>query len=106
MGLSVTVHGNSTIHRVTGDIDVSTAPALRTRLQNALTAGGGLLVDLSGVTFMDARGLGALVAVNNRARELGGTVQLIGVPVAVRRLLKLTGLNRLLLGAEPVPLCA
>ncbi|GGT01757.1 anti-sigma factor antagonist [Planobispora rosea] len=105
MGLSVTAHGNSMIHRVTGEIDISTAPALRTRLQNALTAGGRLLVDLSEVTFMDARGLGVLVAVNNRARELGGTVQLIGVPAAVGRLLKLTGLSRTL-SPEPVPLCA
>ncbi|MBG0833076.1 STAS domain-containing protein [Planomonospora sp. ID67723] len=105
MDLSVISHESPAVHRVSGEIDISTAPVLHARLQSALTAGGRLLVDLSGVTFMDARGLGTLVAVNNTARELGGTVQLIGVPAAVRRLLRLTGLNRLFT-LEPALLCA
>nr|WP_260408581.1 STAS domain-containing protein [Planomonospora venezuelensis] len=103
--MSVIRHKGSAVHRVSGEIDIATAPALRARLQNALTAGGRLLVDLSGVTFMDARGLSALVAVNNRARELGGAVHLVGVPAAVRRLLRLTGLNGLS-SPEPALLCA
>ena len=51
--------------------------------------GGDLVIDLSGVTFIDCAGLGALVGALDSA--CGGTFRFAEVPERVRRVLELTG---------------
>ncbi len=76
--------------RVTGEIDIATAPRLRRALEHASAdASGRVVVDLSGVTFMDCAGLGPLLEAEAR---LGGRLLLRGVPPSVFDLLRLTGL--------------
>ncbi len=56
---------------VAGDVDLLSVATLRRCLGDALIDGCRMLViDLSGVTFMDSAGLGALVAAWKRARVL------------------------------------
>jgi anti-anti-sigma factor len=62
--LSITseARGDSTVVHVGGEIDVYTAPALRERLDEHISAGRHhLVVDLGDVTFMASTGLGVLV---------------------------------------------
>jgi ABC-type transporter Mla MlaB component len=55
-----------------GEIDIATSPAIRESLMAAINAGNvHLAVDMSGVAFIDAAGIGVLVAAANRAREAG-----------------------------------
>lgn len=62
----------------------------------------GLLVDLSGVTRMDAAGVGILAELQRTRRQHGGSVRLVAAPERVRVLLRLTGLSESLGGAlEP-----
>jgi anti-anti-sigma factor len=49
------------------------------------------VLDLHGVTFMDAKGLATLVDIQRRARGAGGCVRLVAPSPSVRRVLKLTG---------------
>lgn len=78
--------------RFTGDIDLDSSPHLRRALERAITGtDGSVLLDLSGVTFMDCSGLGVLTAA--RAR-LGDRLWLCGVPPEVTQLLRVTGLLR------------
>ena len=61
-----------------GDIDISTCPAVRRSLMAAISGGGiHLAVDMSGVTFIDASGIGVLVAAANRARQAEGGLSLL-----------------------------
>lgn len=86
----------SAVVEIAGEIDVRTVGELRTNLLTL--ADGGLahiVADFGGVRFCDAAGLGALVAVNNRLTENGGTLRLIGVRPAQRRILQITRLDRL-----------
>jgi len=80
---------------VSGEIDSTTAPGLRTCLLEVLDRPGTLTVevDLSGVTFLDSAGLSAL-ATAHRAAEAGGrTLQMrCGGTRAVVRPLEITGL--------------
>ena len=71
-----------------GEIDISTCPAIRRFLLAAISGGHAhLAVDMSGVTFIDASGIGVLVAAASRARQAGGGLSLLAPSPQVRRLL-------------------
>lgn len=53
-----------------------------------------MVVDLSGLEFLDCAGAGALVAVSRRAMLLGGTLAIAAPRAPVARLLQLTGLDQ------------
>ena len=59
-----------------------------------------LAVDMSGVTFIGAAGIGVLVATANRAREAGGGLSLLAPSRQVRQLLDILHLDAILLVAQ------
>ena len=82
--------------RVTGEIDILTAPQLRETLLGHLSpTAPNLAVDLSGVTFIDSTGLSVLVNALRRARSFGGDVRLVLPSEQVAKVLELTRLNEL-----------
>lgn len=80
---------------VTGEIDVYTAPTLRERL-NELVAEGEyhLVVDMTGVDFLDSTGLGVLVGGLKRARSHEGTLQLVCDQEKILKVFRITGLTQ------------
>lgn len=88
--------GSAIIAEVTGEIDLRTAESLKSRLLAMSDAGfRRIVLDFTEVRFCDASGLGALVAVQNRLSEHGGEIKLARVRPTLRRLLRITGLDRL-----------
>jgi anti-sigma B factor antagonist len=94
-------HGDVVIVVVRGEHDIYTAPTLRDRLDQALgggpAAGGptGVIVDLSGATFLDSSILGALLEARRQALECSaGYVVCLGAEPepGVQRILEITGL--------------
>ena len=84
-----------------GEIDISTCPAIQRFLMAAISGGDvHLAVDLSGVTFIDAAGIGVLVAAANRARQAGGGLSLLAPSWQVRRLLDVFHLDAILPAAQ------
>jgi anti-sigma B factor antagonist len=84
-----------------GDIDIATAPAIRRFLMAAISGGNvHLSVDMSGVTFIDASGIGVLVAAANRARQAGGRLSLLAPSRQMRRLLDVLHLDAILPAAQ------
>jgi anti-anti-sigma factor len=55
----------------TREVDVLTAPVLRTAIRAALDHPGPVVVDLSGITFLSSAGLGVLVAADDTAAQTG-----------------------------------
>ena len=80
-----------------GEIDSSSAPVFRERL-DALLAGGatGITIDLTRVTFLDSAGLCVLAAAHRRAEADGVTMRVLASSRAVVRPLQITGLWALL----------
>ena len=79
---------------VTGEVDLSTAGELAEAGLAALAAGAAVvIVDLSGVTFLDSTGLAALVTINNRARNDGAALIIARPRARVRQLFHITGLD-------------
>src|SRR3954470_9654562 len=74
--------GDVVVVVVEGEHDIYTAPTLRERLEEALGRGGGIVVDLTGATFLDSSILGALLDARRRALESHqGFVVCAGEPV-------------------------
>jgi len=81
---------------VLGEIDICTAPQLRGSLRSAVRAAGRgtlVMVDLSAVSFIDARGLTTLVEAEAYASVRGIRLVFAGVPAGVTRLLTIIGLS-------------
>jgi anti-sigma B factor antagonist len=88
-----TVSGQ-TVLAVGGGVDTYTAPTLRDRLTDLLESGiDTVIVDLSGVDFLDSIGLGALVACREQAEQLGGSLPLVCAQERILRLFRITGLD-------------
>ena len=84
-----------------GEIDIATAPAIRRFLLAAISGGDvHLAVDMSGVTFIGAAGIGVLVAAANRTRVAGGSLSLLAPSPQVRRLLDVLHLDAILPAAQ------
>ena len=74
---------------VHGEIDLATVPRLTECLDDALHAGhGDVRVDLGDVDFIDAAGMGALVAAARRLHPLGRALLVINVRPRLRRVLQ------------------
>jgi anti-sigma B factor antagonist len=81
--------------RLAGEVDVATAPRLRDRLVQLINEGPPkLVVDLSGLSFIDSMGLGALVSGLKRARAHDGDLRLAGPSDHVAKVLEITRLDQ------------
>lgn len=80
---------------VEGEIDLSTAPALRTAIDELAHRGTRrLVVNLERVAFMDSSGLSALVSSMKRMREAGGELAVAAPEQSVLKVFSVTGLDR------------
>jgi anti-sigma B factor antagonist len=86
-----------TIVAISGEVDVCTeAPLQQALLRITRERGPRLMLDVSGVSFMDCAGLRALLATRRRAEMRGGCMRLIATSAAVRRITELTGTHEAL----------
>ena len=83
---------------VTGEIDVESCGLLRDGLLRVVTDENDrcLVVNLSGVSFMDSTGLGVLVGVWRRLAARRGSLALASPSGQVQRLLRTAGLTKIL----------
>jgi anti-anti-sigma factor len=78
---------------VTGEIDISTAAAFEAALHEAMEASGRVVIDLSGVRFMDSTGLGVLMrAHKNQGEAAADSLRLAAPSERVVRVLDVTQL--------------
>ena len=82
--------------RLPVEVDLQTAPAVRDELMASLNRCAHLVVDATGVAFMDSSGVNALVRAKERADRLDGTLHVVATGRAVVRVLALTQLTRVL----------
>ncbi|MEU0670221.1 STAS domain-containing protein [Streptomyces lavendulocolor] len=89
--------GTLAVIALAGEFDITTAPAVRARALELMAAGHpDLVADLSGVTFCDSSGLGALVGIWRCAKEADGSLTLAAIPDRLSRLLSVTGMDTFL----------
>ncbi len=88
----------ATIITIKGKMNTLSAPETRAQLGAVVMDGGARLVlDLSGVTFVDSMALSVLIATLKLARTPGGDLVLLRPTPPVRSLLEATCLDRIFL---------
>ncbi len=81
------------LFKLRGSLDLATAPTVRAALTDAAEEEGhDLIVDLTGLEFLDSTGLGVLIGAHRRAAERGESFRLVVTDGPISRLLNITGL--------------
>lgn len=93
--IDIDADAERTVVSVVGELDVRTVPTLRRTLFDPdVTAAPLLVVDLTGVDFIDSIGIGALVAARRWVGSRGAEMQLICAESQPLRVLRTMGLQR------------
>jgi len=79
-----------------GEIDLSTVDELRSAVTGAADDIEKLLLDLTGVEFIDSAGLGGLLELRSTLRSRNVTLQISADEGPVRQAMEITGLSELL----------
>lgn len=85
--------GDGTAVTVFGEIDLATAPRVREALEQAIDAGGEVLIDLRACSFVDSRGIAALAAAAMRLKDEGRVLTIRGVRERIQRTFDIAGLS-------------
>jgi anti-sigma B factor antagonist len=81
---------------VRGEIDLFTAPDLKTTLVAAIDAGKSrIVVDLTETTFLDSTALGVLIGAVKRLRARDGALTLVNTDANIAKTFEITGLDQI-----------
>jgi anti-anti-sigma factor len=95
LAVTVTDHGSQVVAHVTGEIDMATCGRLRDAIEPHLGSAQRVVLDLSGVVFMDSTCLDVLEHARTRLSADGGSLILRNPSRVARRLLSVAGLTEL-----------
>jgi anti-sigma B factor antagonist len=93
---SIEIDGDVTIIRCSGPLVVGNCDELKSAAMEAIQRTGKVLLDLTGVPYMDSTGLGALAFLCVSARSPRANVKLTGVNRQIAEVLETTMLRRVL----------
>jgi RND superfamily putative drug exporter len=87
-----------------GELDLRSADDLRRRFEEVEASAATLVVDLRGLTFLDSRGLSALVAAHRRARAAGRRLVLVrNEQTPIAEILHMTAVDRMVETTDAPP---
>ena len=80
---------------LTGEVDLYTAPELKTQMLQVIANGANdVVVDFTNTTFIDSTTLGVLVGGVKRLREKGGRLSIVCSDRNITKIFEITGLDR------------
>src|SRR3954468_14732973 len=81
---------------VRGEIDLFTAPELKSALAEAIESGHSrIVVDLTDTTFLDSTALGVLIGAVKRLRSRDGRLTIVNVDDNIAKTFEITGLDQI-----------
>ena len=84
------------IYNVKGDIDINSSPQIRKSLDKLISdKAAKIIVNLSGVSYIDSSGLATLVEMLKKTRGYGGRLKLSNLNAKVKSLFEITKLEKL-----------
>ena len=89
--------GEFTVVALSGEVDLHYSPEARKQILAQLNKNNNVLVDLSGVSYIDSSGIASLVEGFQLARNKKLQFGLVGVSTAARQVLQLARLDKVFL---------
>ncbi len=90
--VSIDEHAEAySIIAVRGEVDLHTAPKVENAIERAARSNATVVLDMSGVAFMDSTALSALVRSKDSLQEQGTSLRLAAPSRAVERIFSVTG---------------
>lgn len=106
-GLTITIAKRDAMRaglRIVGELDLASVPILEACLENLLAVGSRYIrADLSGLSFIDCAGLGALLRAHNEFLAARGTLVITGAGPQTRRVMRIAALEDVLFVAADAP---
>jgi anti-sigma B factor antagonist len=97
LAISAAIGLRHVVVAVAGELDAVTVPQFRDELMRQVPpAGRRVVVDLSGLHFLDTSAVHVLVSVNNRVMARDGLLVLAGAQPVVARVLSLAGADEVM----------
>lgn len=98
MSVTCTEEGRTLTARIEGEVDHHAARAIMQELHDSLTAAlpRTLILDLSGVSFMDSSGIALVLRTWKDMTQMGGRMLVRQVPRQAAKVLKAAGVHRLI----------
>lgn len=93
---------NVTVVALTGDVDLQHSPDARKLLMQCVEKKRPILVDLSGVGYIDSSGVASLVECLQSSRKAGYKLALVSVSDSAKRVLQLARLDRVFTICETI----
>lgn len=97
MVLQMDSDGDKLSVRLAGELDHHAAGDIRARIDAEAERGkySTLILDFSGVSFMDSSGIGLVMGRYKLMKMLGGTVRVTGACARIEQVMRLAGLDKL-----------
>jgi anti-anti-sigma factor len=93
LAYQVTTDGKATV-RVCGELDIATADQAYAYLRDVVDSQQGpVTMNLAGLTFCDAAGLGVLARIAGHARQAGRSLKLTAARPSLLRIMRITGMD-------------
>ena len=91
---SVREESGALVASFSGEVDLEHSPTARQVLLDCVGRSNKVLVDLSGVEYIDSSGVASLVEAFQKAKKSGGEFALVSVNDSARRVLELARLDK------------
>jgi len=93
LGCCISQAGQITV-TFAGELDTASADQAYEYVRDVIDAyRGQVVLDVAGLSFCDARGLGALARMSRYAGQAGSSVHLVAPPPRLRQIIRITGLE-------------
>lgn len=89
---------NTLVVKVSGELDLSTAEQFKLQVEQALEhwKAKNLILDLSGVNFIDSSGLGVILGRYKTITQNNGFIAIVKPKASVKKVLELSGILRII----------
>lgn len=103
MSVEISVKGEVTTAYISGEIDHHSAAVIRADIDNAveLNMPSLLVLDFTGVSFMDSSGIGLVMGRYRNLSRRGAKLHITGVSPQIYKVMKLSGIEKLSTIDEP-----
>lgn len=103
--MQIEITGKTLVAHIDGELDQHSAAYVRRELDKCLRRTGvsNLVLDFTGLSFMDSSGIGVIIGRYKIVKSIGGNVVVVSASAAIDRIVTASGLKRIMSVCKTVP---